>query len=51
MSAWMGDYQGERCSPHSARLLPPQDVVYENADRFTQTREGTFYVSIGRLGA
>ena len=25
--------------------------LYENPDRFTQTREGTFYVSIRRLGA
>ena len=28
-----------------------RERVYENPDRFTQTREGTFYVSIRHLGA
>ena len=41
------NYQCERC-----RLVSyHRERVYENPDRFTQMREGTFYVSIRHLGA
>ena len=43
------NYQCEPCRLCSS--LTTANWVYENPYRFTQTREGTFYISIRRLGA